>query len=257
MPLEQVGVALPFAAQYIANKVGKTGLTVTVDVQRLENDGTVTTLVTGAAATEWWRGIYYYILPDNLNTVEGFYIAIFQTADTLVDQKDIATDWLVQKAGLENLNATVSSRAAAADYTAARAAKLDNLDVAVSSVGFDAAGEVSYLGPVAPSGDVTIVRGDSYLAADGRALEWATAQEGTWPDLTGASIKVTFGATTFTGSVVVGTGATKRVRLELTAVQTSSLVRGRYDYDVEATLSGGNVVTLTQGEAVVLPGVTP
>ena len=34
-----------------------------------------------------------------------------------------------------NLNATITSRAAAADYTTARAAKLDNLDVAVSTVG--------------------------------------------------------------------------------------------------------------------------
>jgi hypothetical protein len=257
LPIEQLSNAIAFYGMFYASKQGKTGLTVTVDVLEITQAGVVTEIVTGAGATEIGKGLYRYQLASGSVDAAGEYIAVFKTTDATVDMQHIPAIWVVGRAGIEALDAAVSTRAAEADYTAGRAAKLDNLDAAVSSVGFGAAGEVSYLGPVAPSGDVTIVRGDSYLEVDGRALEWATAQAGTWPDLTAATIKVTFGTTTFTGSVVVATGITKRVRLELTAAQSNSLARGRYDYDVEAILGSGAVVTLTLGEAVVLAGTTP
>jgi hypothetical protein len=146
---EQIGVALPFSAHYIESKVGKTGLVVTVDVYRNGVE-----IVTGAAATEAGDGLYTYTLPSGDNNAEGVYVAVFKTATSTVDQREIPALWLVQKGGVENLNATISSRApetdtdaliaslttAAADIatlvarlTAPRATNLDNLDAAVST----------------------------------------------------------------------------------------------------------------------------
>ena len=47
MPLEQVSNSVTFYAMYVASKVGKTGLTVTVDVYRVNTSATATQVVTG------------------------------------------------------------------------------------------------------------------------------------------------------------------------------------------------------------------
>ncbi|MDQ3832238.1 MAG: hypothetical protein M3315_01115 [Actinomycetota bacterium] len=106
--LEQIGNPLPFTAHYTANGQRKVGLTdVTVDVYR----GT-TLIVTAAAATEVGAGLYRYVLAGNQVTVEEAYSAVFKTADATVDSKDVPSQWLVGKAGIEHLDADVSSRAA-------------------------------------------------------------------------------------------------------------------------------------------------
>jgi len=51
---------LVFYAFFTAARVGKTGLTVTVDVYR-----GATTIVTAAAATEIGGGLYRWLSPDN------------------------------------------------------------------------------------------------------------------------------------------------------------------------------------------------
>ena len=105
--IEQIGVALPFTAFYTTLGSGTTGLTVTVDVYR--ND---TEVVTAASATDEGDGFYTYTLASGSNTVEGVYKAVFKTATTTVDQPHIAAAWYVGKAGVENLDAAVSSRSA-------------------------------------------------------------------------------------------------------------------------------------------------
>ena len=211
--------------------------------------------------------------------------------------------------------------ASSADYTAARAAKLDNLDAAVTSrlagasysappsaasvadavwdeatadhaatgttgkalanagsaadpltntvpgtyasgtagaaLGRIGGGQITTTSPVAVSGDVTIVRGDDYNAADGRALDW-TDVSAAWPDLTGATIAVTVQTTATTtwtkaGSVVTPTGSGKKVRVEPTAADTATFAGGAsYPFDVQATLSSGRKVTLLRGTWYVL-----
>ena len=86
---------LLLVGQFIANKVGKTGLTVTVDVDRYAlADGSRTALVTAGSATEGRRGLYHYRLADaDLATYQ--YVATFITADTSVDQQEIAALGLV------------------------------------------------------------------------------------------------------------------------------------------------------------------
>lgn len=105
--------------------------------------------------------------------------------------------------------------------------------------------------------DKTVVRGDDYQAADGRALEWGSSG---WPNLTGASVLFTaetYGhALSRAGSVVTPTG-NAAVRAELSGADTGALPPGRpYDYDVKATLAGGSEVTLARGRLLVLEGLS-
>jgi hypothetical protein len=124
--------------------------------------------------------------------------------------------------------------------------------------------EVNIVSPVAEDGDVTIVRGDDYLAADGRALDFVNAA-GTWPNLTSAVIVLTArrrGCSALgpvAGSVITATGPNQKVRVELTHTLTGSLAPAppAYRYDVQATLSDGSIVTLQLGDLEVTEDVSP
>ena len=119
--IEQISNALVFYAFYTASKAGKTELAdVTVDVYR--NGAEV---VTAAAASEVGDGLYKYTLASGSVNEEGEYITIFTTADTTVDLKTIPAIWVVQKAGVENLDGTVTSRAAPEDAMTLTAAAVD------------------------------------------------------------------------------------------------------------------------------------
>jgi hypothetical protein len=105
--------ALLFYGHFVASKVGKTGLTPTVDIDKIEKaTGTVTAVVTGGSASEGRRGYYLYRLA-NATPVTHDYVAIFITADSSVDQQQVA--------------------ATRVDFTEARAAELAYLDAAISS----------------------------------------------------------------------------------------------------------------------------
>lgn len=323
--LTKQGVALTFYAMFIASKVGKTSLTVTVDVFEATSG---TPIVSGGSATELAGGLYYYTLSSGSVDASGAYIAVFKTADTSVDQQHIPAIW-VTDTELKNLDAAVSSRStvttaqvnaevdtaladagvtttvtgridaavssrlAAADYAAAPTAA-DVADavwdeasadhVAVGSTGAAlaaaggagdpwsvstgtdyasdtfgghvksiTAGAVTIVSPVATDGTaVSIVRGDDYLNADNRALTFSSDD---WPTLTGGAValKVRYSgqATSYAGTVT-GAGA---CYVELTDTQTAAMKPGQYDYDLEATLAGGSVVTLVQGKLIVSPDV--
>ena len=105
--LEQVSTSVKFVAFYTASKTGKTGLTVTVDLY----DPSGSQIVTGGSATAIGGGLYSYVLSTN-NSAEGEYAAIFKTSDTTVDAQHIPSLWVLGRAGVENLDATVSSRLA-------------------------------------------------------------------------------------------------------------------------------------------------
>jgi len=138
--LEQVSNSVKFLAFYTASKQGKTGLTVTIDIY----DPSGTQIVTGASATALGGGLYSYTLSSN-NSSEGEYAAIFKTTDSTVDSQHIPSLWVLGRAGVENLDATTSSRLPSSSYTAAptvsairteldtNSTKLANLDASVSS----------------------------------------------------------------------------------------------------------------------------
>lgn len=168
MPLEQVANNLTFYAFFTYTKQGVAGLTVTADVYR-----SGTSILTAQACTAVGGGLYSYTLPSANVTVEGEYICLFKTASTGVDQQHIPAIWCIAKAGVEYLDAQITSRAAIADYTTARAAKLDNLDAAVTSR--------------LASGNVTV--GSYATGQDPATLVWAAGTR----TLTGFGFTVTVG----------------------------------------------------------------
>lgn len=115
--IEQQGNALVFKAFFVASKIGKTGLTVTCDLYR--NGSSV---ATAQAATEQGGGFYSYTLASGSVDAEGLYECLFKTSDTSVDQQHIPSLWVVGKAGVENLDAAVSTRATPAQVDASVAA---------------------------------------------------------------------------------------------------------------------------------------
>jgi len=104
--LEQANVTIIFYGFYTASGVGKTGLTPTFTLYK---DKTAAPVVSAANATELAGGFYYY---EYAGTTEGFLVGKFITADATVDQKEIPAIMLIGKAGVENLDASISTRAA-------------------------------------------------------------------------------------------------------------------------------------------------
>ena len=118
-------------------------------------------------------------------------------------------------------------------------------------------GTINVTLPVAADGAVTVFQGDDYSASDGRALDW-TDTDGVWPsDLTGATISVKIaGIASLAGSVVTPTGANKKVRLQLTAVQTTVLRASTRPMQVIATLApSGRTATLVDATWTTKPRV--
>lgn len=110
MSIEQLSNPLDFFSFFVASKLGVTGLTVTVDVwKHLTSTNTSSQIITAGSATEVGGGLYRYQLASESVTGEGEYICIFKTSSTTPDQQHIPSIWVVQKAGVENLNASVSS----------------------------------------------------------------------------------------------------------------------------------------------------
>lgn len=180
MPIEQVSNSLTFYAFYTLSKVGVTGLTVTADVYR---NGV--SILTAQACTAVGGGLYSYTLSSANVTTEGEYICLFKTTGT-VDQQHIPAIWCIAKAGVEYLDAQVTSRAAIADYTTARAAKLDNLDAAVTSR--LASGNVTVGSYAAGQDPATLVWGAGTRTLTGFGF---TVTVGTNNDKTGYALAVT------------------------------------------------------------------
>lgn len=272
---------------------GTSGIVATLAQGLIESDlAAVLTAIQGAGwSTESLKAIY-----------DAVVARLAAAAYTAPDNAGIST--LLSRltsgraSGLDNLDALISSRLATSGYTApdnagiaAIKAKTDQLTFVGSDVKATLDGEevnvnagsaqeiweypsrtltsnanVVFVGPVALSGDVEIIRGDSYLAADGRALEWQTTDAATWPALSGASIKFTVRSgvqviCSVAGSVVTATGANKKVRAELPATVTASLETppngpARYQFDVQATLGSGSEITLVRGQITIHPDAT-
>jgi len=123
--LEQVSTSVKFLAFFTASKQGKTGLTVTIDIY----DPSGSQVVTGGSATALGGGLYSYTLSTN-NSAEGEYAAIFKTTDSTVDAQHIPSLWVLGRAGVENLDSSVSTRST---LTAAQVNA--EVDTALSDVG--------------------------------------------------------------------------------------------------------------------------
>lgn len=109
------------------------------------------------------------------------------------------------------------------------------------------------LSPLLTDGSYQIVQGQDCFAVDGRSLDLPNPK-GDWPNLTGATIKVTCSRDdddaspiTFDGSVVTPTGTGQKVRGEPDSALTAQLSIGDWTLDFEAILAtSGHIVPLGQ-----------
>lgn len=89
---------------------------------------------------------------------------------------------------------------------------------------------------------IELIQGDDYKAADSRAIIFTSATG--WPVLTGAAVVLRVGGfKDYNFSVTNATTVTR----DFTAAETVLLTAGRYDYQLIATLTNGDVVTIAQG----------
>lgn len=211
MPIEQVANDLLFLAAYTNSGVGATGLSVTADVYR-----GATKIVSAESATEVGDGLYAYTLPAASVVTGGLYVCILKTLGA-VDVAHLYSIWCVATAGVEYLDAAVSSRAAA------------GASVVVS-------------GPVSVGGDVTVRQGRDYSGA--YALTWTLSPA---PSPAPSAVQMTCRALSLTKSGAYDAGV---VTVSLSAAETAALGRGVYAYEIEATISGLSV-TLVDGTLTV------
>ena len=103
--LKQIGQPIEFVAFFTSNKVGKTGLLVTVDIYA--NNAL---LATSSEATERAGGLYSFVCNGGDITAAGNYIAIFKTTDTTVDVQhvpsffDVGQGWVEAAASSPNFD---------------------------------------------------------------------------------------------------------------------------------------------------------
>lgn len=192
MSWEKLTQDITFYAFFVASKIGKTGLTVTIDIWENTRGGTATEIVTAGSATEIGDGLYKYRLTSANVDAIGEYIAVFKTADSSVDQQQIPALWIVGRSGVENLDAAISSRNATTppDSTAIQAAS------AAALAAYDAA----------TGADVSAISVPS--AADNADAVWDEALAGhATAGSAGAALTAAGGATDFLSVVVPGSYA--------------------------------------------------
>jgi hypothetical protein len=107
-----------------ADSTGATGLTVTVDVDKVAKaNGAVTRVTTGGSAAEMANGVYSYAVANVADLDTYDYVGVFKTAATTVKSKHVPSLQQDLIAGLTTLltlvDVAVSTRLAAASYSAA------------------------------------------------------------------------------------------------------------------------------------------
>jgi hypothetical protein len=228
--IEQIDNAVTFFAHYVASKVGATGLTVTIDVWEVQKDGTAAEIVTAGSATEIGDGLYRYVLASVSVDVEGEYVAVFKTTDTSVDQQHLPAVWSVQRAGVEALDAAVTTRAtpaqvnaeadtALADYDGPTKTELDAAETVITN----AIGGLNNLDAAA----VETAAGAALAATDGKVDDILEDTDITIPALIAAI------GSPDTSAVVAGimasaieTGMTFKEAIRLIAATTGGRVSG-------------------------------
>lgn len=109
--------------------------------------------------------------------------------------------------------------------------------------------------------DLSIVQGDDYAEADGRALLFTSAGEN-WPDLATATLALKLQLPDAEAPALTAActrtlvGNVQNIKCPLTAAQTQALEPGTnaYDYALQATISGRRI-TLKSGRATVVGGI--
>lgn len=110
--------------------------------------------------------------------------------------------------------------------------------------------EIEIVGPVLKGGATVIVAGDAYLASDNRALIYTPASDSTWPNLTGATVLWLASSLSIPATIINPAGPNKRLSVNLTALNTTSLMPPTnhptvsYRLQIRATLADLTPATL-------------
>lgn len=173
-------VDLMFYAHFVASKTGKTGLTVTIDIDRYtRSDGTRSEIVTGGSMTEGRRGWYSYRLASADPTLYD-YGATAITADSTVDQQHTPALWT--RFGVEAsitdgaiTAATIATGAIDADALAADA--ITAAKIATDAITSDelAASATSEIAAAVWAATTRTLSSFGTLVADTAAAVWAYA----------------------------------------------------------------------------------
>ena len=254
MPLETLSNNLDFFSFFVASKQAVTGLTVTVDVwKHLTSTNTSSQIITAGSATEVGGWLYRYQLSSASVTGEGEYICIFKTTSTTPDQQHIPSIWCVQKAGSEYLDAAVTTRASATDYTSTRAGYLDRLDATISSR--QASGNVTVAGYASGQDPATLVWAASTRTLSGFGF---SVTVGTNNDKTGYALAVTPPTAqqiwdTLTSATTTAGSVGKRIADNLDATIASRMATFTYtapdNTSVGTILARTDVATSTRASA--------
>jgi len=116
---------------------------------------------------------------------------------------------------------------------------------------------IQIISPLSSDGTtLTVIQGDDYLTIDGRNILFTSDIEDQWPDLTNSNIVFgVYGTNILKGCVVISGTGTQQISLELTSIDTF-VPQGTYDYDVQATLENGSVITLFRGKFISVKSYT-
>lgn len=258
-----------FYGFFVASKVGKTGLTPTVDVW-----GPGGAEVTAANATEIGDGLYSY---SHTDAVDGDYTAVFKTADATVDAQHVPA--LAVKQISAYLDATITSRAATGadgDTLETLSDQLDGVEpVDVWGYATRTLTQSAAAVTAAVSGsNITCQRGDTLVAAltglgniSTRTKLWlAIKGDLSYTDAQAvilceetAGLTVVNGAaytTTTDASIVVTNATTGALTITIKPAVTKELPVGSYHYDMQYLTAAGVVTTITAATFTVSADVT-
>lgn len=118
----KTGTAIDFVAFFVSSRVGKTGITVQVDVYEWRS-GSVTKVVSASPATEVGGGLYGF---RHITQSDCTAIAIFKTADVTVDSQNIPA--MALDPAKETTLSLVENR-----VSSERMAKIDEIDTRVGT----------------------------------------------------------------------------------------------------------------------------
>lgn len=250
--------------QYTTAKAGKAGLSdVVVYVYRIaRSNGAKSLIVNGAAATEGAYGVYYHLLSNvDMNTYD--YVAVFVTADSTVDAKEIAALLTDQTALAIDADGKVSVSDTLLTATDVWSAATRTLTQTAAQ-----------LAAVLTGSAIVIQRGDSFslsLTGLGSLANlsklWFTAKQDRSDADASAIIQIektaglvylnAAGASTPAhGTITVNDATSGNITVMLDKAETASLAEITGDYDVQMLRNDGTVLTLTEGAFLVTSDIT-
>ena len=204
-------------------------------------DGGADVATTDVNPDETGGGVYWFDLTQGETNAGAFVvIPVSATADVQLDPVMVLT----QEIALTGLPAAIWNVLTATLTTAGSIGKfiVDYLTAIAAKTTLIGTGNAVATVPITAAGDVTVIRGDSYLDADGRRLEW----EGTtWAIAVASTLAVIVqDVENFTATRISAT----EVGLELTSAQTTALpVILGVPYSLQEIKATGERITLAQG----------